>query len=56
MNGGVNKNLISTKIREFHIDWVVVLSPVIVTVIVIAVISTPVPWCLNEWWEHPLVA
>ena len=38
MNGGVNKNLISTKIREFHIDWVVVLSPVIVMVIVIAVI------------------
>ena len=38
MNGGVNKNSIPTKIREFHIDWVGVLSPVIGTVIGIAVI------------------
>ena len=38
MNGGVNKNSISTKIRVFHIDWVGVLDPVIVMVIGIAVI------------------
>ena len=38
MNGGVNKNSISTKIRVFHIDWVGVLSLVIVTVIGIVVI------------------
>ena len=39
MNGGVNENLIFTKIREFHIDWVGVLSPVIGMVIGIAVIG-----------------
>ena len=38
MNGGVNKNSISTKICIFHINRVGVLSPVIVTVIGIAVI------------------
>ena len=38
MNGGVNKNSISTKIRIFHIDWVGIFSPVIVMVIGIAVI------------------
>ena len=55
MNGSVNKNSIRTKIREFHIDWVVVLSPVIATVIGIAVIVLQFPgiWMSDgstPWW------